>query len=404
MDNSRTVLFLSSTHKGDIMLARARELGYRVLLMTEESQRQEMWPYEVIDEFFITPDFRRYQDVINTVSYLARGRKIDLILPLDEFEVELVAILREHLRVSGMGVSQMRHFRDKLTMRQLAQAGGIPVPAFTAVSHYDDLRAYFSAVPPPYILKPRMDAGSMGIQREPDAEQVWRALDELGDRQSYYLLEKFVPGSVYHLDSAVYQGRVVYTSAQGYVQPPLEVYQGGGVFASRVLPREDADVKTMLALHEQVIGALGLENGVTHTEFIKASADGQIYFLETAARVGGAYISDMLDHATGVNLWREWMNIEHAILTDTPYEPPQARHEYGAVLVTLAKVEHPNLDAYTDPEIAYRVDKPYHAGVIVASPDAARVETLLHEYMQRFATDFMTSAQPWDAQRTGRSG
>lgn len=404
MSGQPTVLFLSSTHKGDVMLERARELGYRVILMTEESQRGESWPYHMIDEFFITPDFRRYQDVINTVTYLARGRRIDLLLPLDEFEVELVAILREHMRLPGMGVSDIRHFRDKLTMRQLAQAVGIPVPAFTRILNYDELRAYFDAVQPPYMLKPRMDAGSMGIRKVYDSEQVWRALDELGDRQSYYLLEKFLPGSVYHVDSVVYKGKVVYSSVQAYARPPIDVYQGGGVFATRVLPRNHADVKAMTKLNDKVIKALGLPYGVTHAEFIKAEADGQIYFLEIAARVGGAYISDMLEHATGVNLWREWMNMEHALLTGTEYKPTPSRPGYGAVLLTLARTEHPDLSAYTDPEIAYRIDKPYHAGVVLASDDAARVETLLNEYMLRFSRDFMTSVAPMDAQRTGLTG
>jgi biotin carboxylase len=285
MSGQPTVFFLSSTHKGDVMIEQARDLGCRVILMTEESQRQEAWPYHLIDEFFITPDFRRYQDVINTVTYLARGRRIDLLLPLDEFEVELVAILREHMRLPGMGVSLMRHFRDKLTMRQLAQAAGIRVPAFTRILNYDELRAFFDAVPPPYMLKPRMEAGSMGIRKVYDSEQVWRALDELGDRQSYYLLEQFLPGSVYHVDSVVYQGKVVYSSVQGYLRPPIDVYQGGGVFATRVLPRTHPDVKAMTKLNAKVIKALGLTHGTTHAEFIKAEADGQLYFLEIAARV-----------------------------------------------------------------------------------------------------------------------
>ena len=39
--------------------------------------------------------------VINTVSYLARTRRIDRIAPLDDFDVEMAATLREHLRIPG---------------------------------------------------------------------------------------------------------------------------------------------------------------------------------------------------------------------------------------------------------------------------------------------------------------
>lgn len=401
---SKTILFLSSTHKGDVMVREAKALGYRVLLMTDETQRHEPWTYDAIDEFFVTPTFARYQDVINTVTYLARGRKIDLILPLDEFEVELVAILREHLRITGMGVSLTRHFRDKLTMRQLAQGAGIPVPPFTRILNYDELREYMSAHNPPWMFKPRMEAGSMGIQKLHDSEQVWRALDGLGDKQSYYLLEQFLPGRVYHVDSVLYKGKVLFKSVQEYGKPPFDTYQGGGVFDTRMMPRDDPDAQTMVALNEQVIKALGLQHGVTHAEFIKADEDGKFYFLEVAARVGGAYISDMIEHASGVNLWREWMRIEHALLTGTAYKAPKAKGNYGAILLTLAKQEHPDLSGYNDKEIAYRIPKPYHAGVIIVSPKQARVVALVEQYKQRFVQDFMTVATPMGVQRTGLSG
>jgi len=48
--------------------------------------------------------------------------------------------------------------------------------------------------------------------------------------------------------------------------------------------------------------------GVTHAEYIRAHADGRYYFLEIAARVGGAFIADLVDVSTGINLWREWRN------------------------------------------------------------------------------------------------
>jgi len=47
-----------------------------------------------------------------------------------------------------------------------------------------------------------------------------------------------------------------------------------------------------------------------HAEFLKAHADGKFYFIEIAARVGGAYISDVIEAATNINLWREWARIE----------------------------------------------------------------------------------------------
>lgn len=394
-----TVLFISSEFKGEELIRSVKAQGCFTLLLAEEKLRDKPWPYESIDEIFFTPDLKKYQDVINTVAYLNRGRHIDQILPLDEFEVEITAILREHLRLPGMGVTATRKFRDKLAMRQAAHEAGVLVPPFIGIKNYDDLRDYMAHIPAPRMLKPRMEAGSMGITKIHSDEEVWRALDRLGDRQSYYLLEQFIPGDVYHADSITVDGKVRFVSVQKYGAPPMDVYQGGGVFNTRILPRDSEDVLAIQEINQQVIRALGMQNGVTHGEYIKA--DGQFYFLEMAARVGGAFIADLIEKATGIHLWREWGKLEVARLTGKPYKLPKVKKEYAGLLVTLAKHERPDLSAYNAPEVVWKADKPYHAALIVASRDYARVETLLNEYTQRFVYDFLAVGKPLDASRTG---
>jgi hypothetical protein len=404
MTSPLTILFLSSSYKGDAMLQTAKALGCTVMLLMEDSLRTEPWPFDVIDHVQYVPNLGRYQDVINTVSWMCRGMQIDMILPLDEFEVELVAQLREHLRLPGTGVTHTRHFRDKLIMRDLARAAALPIPEYIQVKNYDRLREWMQRVPMPWLLKPRTEAGSMGIRKPNSPEDVWRALDELGDRQSYYLLEQFVPGDVYHVDSISVDGEIIFTTAQKYGAPPIQVYQGGGVFMSRILPRDSEESIQLRALNARVLDALGMENGVTHAEYIRGHADGQYYFLEVAARVGGAFIADMIEHATGINLWREWARLEVARFRGEQYDLPPTRENYGGVLVTLARQEHPDLGRYSDPEVVWRADKPYHAALIAVSPDPAHLQNLLFSYAERFAVDFTTTADPKDAQRTGISG
>ena len=58
--------------------------------------------------------------------------------------------------------------------------------------------------------------------------------------------------------------------------------------------------------------AFGLVRGVSHSEFIRGRDDGKLYFLETSARVGGAHIVDLIEAATGINMWAEWAKVEIA--------------------------------------------------------------------------------------------
>ncbi len=395
-----TFLCLANEFKGIPFLIEAKRLGCYVIVLTDEKRGDAAWPHDSIDEFYKMPDISEQPAVTYAVSYLARGRKIDRIVALDDYDVATAASLREHLRLPGLGESGARFFRDKLGMRVRAQSQGIVQPAFTAVFNYDDLRTYMETVAAPWVLKPRFEAGAIGIQKLSDAVAVWRALENLGDKQSYYLLEQFLPGDVYHVDTLIWQGEPLFALVSKYGAPPLSLTQGGGIFNTRILSRESDEAQRVLAANKQVLNALQHPGGAAHTEFIRAHADGRFYFLETAARVGGANIDKMVKAATGIELWAEAARIEVAKLRGENYELPPHRDEYAALITCLARQEHPDLSTYTDPEIVWRLDKPYHAGFLLASPDAGRIEELLGVYNGRFAQEFLHHQQNTKKART----
>jgi biotin carboxylase len=393
-----TVLCLASYFKGLDFIRECRRQGARVLLLTSNSLREEEWPRESIDEFFYIPDVEKawkMEDVLLGVSYMARTESIDRIVPLDDFDVETAATLREHLRVPGMGDSTARYFRDKLAMRTKARDEGMAVPEFIHVLNHSRLHDFMSRVRPPWVLKPRSLAGSMGIKKIGAPEELWAALELLGDQQSYYLLEQYVPGDIYHVDTIVYESAVLFAIASRYGRPPMDVSHEGDIFTTRTLPRGSVEERPLLALNEKVLQAFGLVRGVSHSEFI-AGRDGGLYFLETSARVGGAHIADLVEAATGINLWSEWAKIEIAG-GKAPYRPPAARNDNAGLLISLARQEHPDTSAYNDPEIVWRLnDKKHHAGLIVKSSDPGRVQELIGNYAQRFRQDFFASQPPRD--------
>ena len=226
-------------------------------------------------------------------------------------------------------------------------------------------------------------------ERIQDEGELWAAIDELGDRASYYVLESFVDGDVYHVDSIVYERELRMAVGSRYGTPPFDVSHGGGVFTSALLERGTAEERELLELNRRVLTSLGLVRGVSHSEYIR-SRDGQWVFLETSARVGGAHIAELVEAATGVNMWREWARVEIAG-GETAYDVRAARSEYAALLVSLARQEWPDLRAYDDSEIAWRLSKRHHAGLVVAAAAHARVESLLAAYMPRFREDFFAS-------------
>jgi biotin carboxylase len=295
-----------------------------------------------------------------------------------------------------MGMTATKHFRDKLAMRQVARDGGILVPDFSPVINHQQIAEFMERVPGPWVLKPRLEAGAMGIKRVANSTELWELLNILGDQQSFRVLESYVAGDVYHVDSLTYKGKTIFNSVQKYGAPPLNVAHDGGIFSTLTLDPKSDEVKELEKLTAKVISTLGLTDGPTHAEFIKGREDGKFYFLEIAARVGGAHISDLVEMATGVNLWAEWAKIELAAIEGREYKLPKVTRRYAGLLVSLAKYEHPDLSAYNDSEVVWRMDKKNHAGLIVASKDCNRVTDLVNSYRDRFVHDFLAVAPARD--------
>lgn len=394
-----TVVCLASFYKGVDFLRECKRQGARVVLLTKEKWRHEDWPHDSIDEFIVLPQDAGPDQFIHAVTRIAQQQRIARVVALEEFDVITAGLIREHLRLPGMDASTARRFRDKLAMRDTARAAGLRVPAFVGAINRADVHDFMQRTPAPWVLKPRTDVSAIGIRKVHDAEQLWRALDELDarerlhERAPFHLLEQFVPGEVYHVDALVLNGEVLFACVNVYGRPPLDVMHAGGVFLSYTVDYDAPERAELLRLNQQVISALGLRRGAAHAEFIKSAADGEFYFLEVAARVGGAYIAETHEAASGHNIWREWAKLE---LADAHggYALPAPQQHYAGIALSLARHEWPDTSAFTDPEITYRVRKRHHIGLVVRAPEQRRVLELLADYARRFSADFSATAPP----------
>ena len=412
------IICLATYFKGGDFIRECKRLGCNVILVTKEKMLQEDWPRDVLDDVIAVPNDAGPPLMIDLTAFVGRKMKVDRVVALEEFDVMTAALIREHFCLPGMSSSTAKTFRDKLRMSGAAKAAGIVLPEFVPLINPDEVREFIERVPPPWIVKPRSDVSAIGIRKVNDPQEVWDLIAEMNEREnlreraSYYLLAQFVAGEVFHVDSLVNNGRVLFAGANRYGRPPLEVAHGGGAYVSRTVAHRSDDEKKLFATNRQLVKALKHESGAAHAEFIKSDADGRFYFLEIAARVGGAYIADVLEAASGLNLWREWARMEVAdglarrqaqeagagknstAKGEVSTKVKPLRNEYAGIVLSLSKQEDPDTTAYDDPEIVYRVKKNHHAGLIVRSNKLERVEELLTQYVARFADDFVAVVPP----------
>jgi phosphoribosylaminoimidazole carboxylase (NCAIR synthetase) len=391
MDDQRPkILCISTYEKGQAFLSEAARLGCAVTLLTVDKLAHADWPWDALAAFHTMPEKLTAQEVLVHVTRLVKYQDYARIVPLDEFDLETAALAREHLQLPGMGQTLTRNFRDKLAMRVAARRGGVAVPDFFSVTNHHALWKFMQRTAAPWLLKPRWSASAIGIQKIEQESDVWPHLERLGDEASDHLLEGFVPGDIYHVEGVSWGGEVLFAGAHKYGKPPMQTMHQGGVFTTRTLDREGEEAVALREIHARTLKALGMVSGVTHSEFIRAHADGKFYFLETAARVGGAFIAEVAEYASGINPWVEWARIEVALLRGESYKLPPLREEYAGSVICLAKQETPDTSGYNAAEVVYRLTKHHHAGLIVQSPSAERVQELLERYGEGFLNDFCT--------------
>lgn len=383
-----TILCIATYFKGSAFLTEAHRLGCEVLLLTADTLANADWPRKAIRDIRTIPRGASELEICRVVSRLAERHPISRVTALDDFDVETGAMLREFLQLPGFGRTVAARFRDKLTMRSSARRLGIRVPDFTAVFNDHDVNEWAARVAAPWVLKPRSSAASTGIRKIASPEGLWPALHAAGDDRGWCVLEQFVSGDVYHVDSIVRHGTIAFAVASRYGRPPMQVAHEGGIFITRRLADDSEEAAPLLDANRRLLIGFELGNGVSHTEFIGSRSG--VLFLETSARVGGAYISDMIEAATGVNMWREWAKVEVAGEAGE-YRAPTPRSDSAGVALCLARQAEPDLSAYVDPEIVTRIRKSHHAGVIVRSSDYERTSSLLDGYADRFSRDFLAT-------------
>jgi hypothetical protein len=377
-------LCICTYFKGVEFLKSCKAEGNNVYLLTNQKLKDKAWPRESIEEIFylknIENTFDTYQIVLVGLAAIMRNKKIDRVVALDDFDVEKAALVREHFRIPGMGQTTARYFRDKLAMRMQAQDAGITVPPFCSLFNDIDITEYLQRSSPPWVIKPRSEASAAGIKKVHSFQEAWDNLHSLGDERHNFLIEQFKPGDVYHVDSLTINGKVIFTRCSQYLNTPFEVSHGGGIFRSVTLEHNSEDDAALKKMNEDVMRSFGMKSSASHTETIKCYEDGKFYFLETASRVGGANLAEMVEFSSGINLWREWAKIETIVAVGGTYELPMVEDFYSGIVISLSSHENPDYTPFNDPEIVWKMDEEYHIGLIVRSKDRAKVLELMEKY------------------------
>ncbi|MEV6580900.1 ATP-grasp domain-containing protein [Streptomyces sp. NPDC051582] len=248
---------------------------------------------------------------LEDMDAFCRQHAIAGVAPCFELFTPLAALLAERTGLPGNDPRLARAARNKILMGEAFAAAGIPAPRW-ALAH-DGAQAHRAArehgLGWPLVVKPAEQGGSWGVSVVDGPDRLAGAVDAA--RQYAYarphgleldtraLLQEYVPGEEYSCDTVVADG-VAYplpVVAKDTTEGRYRIETGhtcpSGLTAAMVAKVQHTAARAALAV--------GVRNGIAHTEVKIPPGSQTPYVIETGARLPGDNLCEIVEAATGVN-------------------------------------------------------------------------------------------------------
>lgn len=247
------------------------------------------------------PDYDHGPLVAERAARLIEQHGLRRVVAIGEVDIGRAAALRERYGMPGQLSPGAAVYRDKWLMKKAAEAAGVPVARHALVAGPRDVTDYAGHAGYPFVVKPRLGAGSIGLAVLRDHEDMRRFLTaraSAGDfrttaGEAAWLAEHFVAGSMYHIDGIVADGRVITLWPSHYRYALSSYAEDHSGRKDVALDPHDRLTGRLTAFGERVLAALGGPSGFSfHIEVFRTPRD-ELILCEAACRPGGAGIRDM---------------------------------------------------------------------------------------------------------------
>ncbi len=292
----RRVLIVGSGASKELAAAAARR-GWRAAMLTQQDSALRVGSLGVVDHIE-TVDWALPLDIVRRIVDLYKAGEIESVVPIDEFGLLPAALATTQLGIPGASLRAVRNTRDKLHMRRVLEQAGLHQLRYAACRDLAEARAFLEKINGPIILKPVSGTGSDGVSRVAHGQELAAAFEFAAGARGFsgVLGEEYIEGPEVSLEGYSVEGRFVPVALTD--KRTDEHFVEIGHQQPSVLPQRVFDEAAGIA--GRALAALGVEHGVTHSEF-RIGARGPV-LLETHTRMGGDQIHVLTQLTTGVDL------------------------------------------------------------------------------------------------------
>ena len=281
----------------------AQSLGLNVLLASHGE-----WAMSSPDTTGIDTPLEDFDSALALLSTECIDRQVDAVIGTDDGTLRLAAELARRLDLVQNPPSSVSLARRKDLSRHALLAAGMPVPRFRVVHVGHAREASLAQTDYPCVVKPLALAGSRGVIRADDRDQLVAAIERTSriiaaeadlHEASHVLIEDFIPGREYALEGMLRDGQLELLALFDKPEPmDGPFFEETYYIMPSLLARDEQ--QRLIDTVQRACQAFGLSSGPVHAE-CRINAQG-IWLIELAARTIGGLCSRLLNFGTGYTL------------------------------------------------------------------------------------------------------
>lgn len=195
--------------------------------------------------------------------------------------------------------------QDKSRFRQFLMENGFNCPKAKGYTNVEDALKDVDYFTWPVIVKPVDSAGSKGVTKVEQPEDLRQAIDNALESSisKHFIIEDFLEKDGYSAgsESFVVDGKLVYNGFydQHFDDEAANPYTPSAeIWPSVMAPKYQEEIKSEL---QRLVDLLHITTGIFNVE-CRVCKNGKAYLMEVSPRGGGNRLAEMLNYAADVNI------------------------------------------------------------------------------------------------------
>lgn len=289
----KKILIIGAGFLQSFVIKKAKEMGYHTIAI---DKNQHSIGFEFADEYNIV-------DIIDQSACLkyALSRNIDGVLTAaTDYGVLSTAFVAQQMKLPGLKYEVAKIIKNKYMVRRTLFENKVDdVAQYYEITNIDVLDEISSIISYPVMVKPCDGSGSKAAKRVDSILDLKDACKEAINSSliGKALIEDFIEGKEYGVESFVYNGEVHVIGVMGKKMTAPPIYAELG----HCIPSQLAIEEKVKEVVINAIKALGINFGAVNMDVL-VTKDNRVCIVDIGARMGGNLIgSHIIPIGTGID-------------------------------------------------------------------------------------------------------